>query len=52
MVYCNKCAYQNFCYVGIKDYCPSYTSAMITYDDKTTNTNDNYATYYSMTNKV
>lgn len=34
MVYCSKCAYQNFCYVGIKDYCPSYTPAMIAYDKK------------------
>lgn len=42
MVYCSKCAYQNFCYVGIKDYCQSYTPAMIAYDDKTTNTNDNF----------
>ena len=50
MVYCSKCAYQNFCYAGIKDYCPSYTPAMIAYDDKTTNTNDNYATYYSISN--
>lgn len=52
MVYCSKCAYQNFCYVGIKDYCPTYTPAMSNYGEKITNINDNYATYYSMTNKV
>lgn len=52
MVYCSKCAYQNFCYVGIKDYCQRYTPAMIAYDDKTTNTNDNYVTDYSISNSA
>lgn len=52
MVNCNNCAYQSFCYGVNKEYCPRYTPSMITYDDKITNTNDNYVTYYSIGNSV
>ena len=49
MVNCNNCAFQNFCYEGYKDYCLSYIPAMITYEDKISNTN---VTYYSIVNSA
>ena len=52
MVDCDNCAYKNFCYGVNKYYCPRFTYAMISYSDKTTNTNDRSVTNYSITNNI
>lgn len=47
MVNCDNCAYQSFCYAGIKDYCFCYIPV------KTTNQPpNNYVSYYTNDNSA